>query len=957
MALWSGGDLPRGDGSTPLRAAIVQLEAVHETVVPSVYEALVANGIEPTVFLNDRILEREDLFSLYTDYADRVHYRPIVTPNDWDALTAEVARFDLLVLNTFQREGPALWAERVGLPILGVVHNPNMFLDQPRCSKLVRQGKAKVLTLAPHVTSYLMRRDPVLFADCATLAFWFWDMPEPESMPDRRRIVIPGAVNFAGRDYAGLVESLPALADELGHDAFEIGIVGAGRDREALEGLVREAGLDDVFWFAPIDEETGFVGSQVFYDELKRSSFLLPMLPESRPDYRVLKVTSAVPTSVGLTVPAILDRWTAQTYDVPCVSYPNGRLLEGLTKAARMSADELQELHGDLADHRSRSIERSAHEMGYALEALGRSATFPDPTTDSGEPPVTIDRDDRDAFLDFASRLLPTSYSQRFQDIWALWETGLRRNGYFVEFGALNGKGFSNTYLLEQLGWNGVVAEPHPDYAEEIPKHRKCTISTKCVFDTTGDTVTFHAVKGRPALSSIEGFGGEDSRAHFREDYVAHDVETITLADLLTESGAPTEVDYLSIDTEGSELRILEAFDFDKFHIRCISVEHNDVQREALHDLLTSKGYRRKWDDMSGHDDWYVHESAYPDWSAEGQTAVLEAAVQVEPFEPRYEDRRDLLTEMLPAGANRPNAHVAAPVQQPRGVVPQIGRAAADAEYTFQANLHTALMKATGLPTNVICNRVKTIYQRMCKKVNPTLALEIGAFEASWSMWMKENVEDCRVVAFEANPHVYERFRDQVSATGVEYRHQAVGSENGTLQLNLPTDFRGSERPLDSQMASLHANRFTEKHEVVDVEAVRLDDEFPNSDRERIVAWIDVEGACEEVLAGSRDVLSRALMVYIEVESVPFWEDQWLDTDVARFFRDLGFTLVMRDQLRHTQFNLVFVRNDIAKRPWVATRAARVYRPVRRPDKKAAAGPAPRRSLPRRVAKRLLRRR
>jgi FkbM family methyltransferase len=213
------------------------------------------------------------------------------------------------------------------------------------------------------------------------------------------------------------------------------------------------------------------------------------------------------------------------------------------------------------------------------------------------------------------------------------------------------------------------------------------------------------------------------------------------------------------------------------------------------------------------------------------------------------------------------------------------------------------------------------------------------------------------VIAFEANPHVHSRFRDEVTAAGVEYRQQAVGSQNGTLQLQLPVDFRGSERPLDSQMASLHPNRYTENHELVDVECVRLDDEFPHPEGERIVAWIDVEGACEEVLTGARDVLAGALMVYIEVESRPLWEDQWLDTDVAKFFHDLGFTLVMRDQLRTTQFNLVFVRGDIAWQPWVAKRAAQVYRPARKPRKKAAAAPPPRRSLPRRVARRVLRRR
>jgi hypothetical protein len=63
----------------------------------------------------------------------------------------------------------------------------------------------------------------------------------------------------------------------------------------------------------------------------------------------------------------------------------------------------------------------------------------------------------------------------------------------------------------------------------------------------------------------------------------------------------------LSIDTEGSELAILSAFDFSSRHIRCISVEHNETpNRQAILDLLVANGYRRKWPSLSAWDDWYV---------------------------------------------------------------------------------------------------------------------------------------------------------------------------------------------------------------------------------------------------------------------------------------------------------------------------------------------------------------
>jgi hypothetical protein len=84
-------------------------------------------------------------------------------------------------------------------------------------------------------------------------------------------------------------------------------------------------------------------------------------------------------------------------------------------------------------------------------------------------------------------------------------------------------------------------------------------------------------------------------------------VDTISLNDLLEQFNAPSRIDYLSIDTEGSELRILSSLDFQKYDIRIITVEHNGTQqREKIFSLLSSKGFVRKFQEFSLFDDWYV---------------------------------------------------------------------------------------------------------------------------------------------------------------------------------------------------------------------------------------------------------------------------------------------------------------------------------------------------------------
>ena len=79
------------------------------------------------------------------------------------------------------------------------------------------------------------------------------------------------------------------------------------------------------------------------------------------------------------------------------------------------------------------------------------------------------------------------------------------------------------------------------------------------MYDRSGEVVRFQAVTGRPALSTIEGFG-DDLRRDLRTEYTVHDVETISLNDLLAEASAPRTIQFLSVDTERSELRILRAY-------------------------------------------------------------------------------------------------------------------------------------------------------------------------------------------------------------------------------------------------------------------------------------------------------------------------------------------------------------------------------------------------------------
>ena len=206
-------------------------------------------------------------------------------------------------------------------------------------------------------------------------------------------------------------------------------------------------------------------------------------------------------------------------------------------------------------------------------------------------------------FYRYAAANVAISKSQIFQDLFVLHTLKQKRGGYFVEFGAADGDFLSNTAMLERsYGWSGIVAEPGRNSHEQLQRNRNCIVDLRCVWTESGKTLTF-SENPEKELSTIAAFRQPVDQARSRE----YGVETVSLNDLLEQHRAPDLVDYLSIDTEGSELQILQAFDFSRRMFKVITVEHNyRPLREDIFRLLTSKGYRRVLERITMFDDWYV---------------------------------------------------------------------------------------------------------------------------------------------------------------------------------------------------------------------------------------------------------------------------------------------------------------------------------------------------------------
>ena len=203
---------------------------------------------------------------------------------------------------------------------------------------------------------------------------------------------------------------------------------------------------------------------------------------------------------------------------------------------------------------------------------------------------------------------IDSSKSQINQDMFVLSQLNMKKNGYFVEIGATNGVYLSNTFMLEKIfNWDGLLVEPAKTWHRELKEMRKCSIDLRCVLDNRSSPVTFTEVNDSE-YSTIEAFKSSDSHENKRQKINSkYTVETVSLTQLLVDHNSPEKIDYISIDTEGSEYEILKSFDFSKYSIECITIEHNNTKnKELIDNIILSNGFKKVFEEISQFESWYI---------------------------------------------------------------------------------------------------------------------------------------------------------------------------------------------------------------------------------------------------------------------------------------------------------------------------------------------------------------
>jgi FkbM family methyltransferase len=138
--------------------------------------------------------------------------------------------------------------------------------------------------------------------------------------------------------------------------------------------------------------------------------------------------------------------------------------------------------------------------------------------------------------------------------------------GKFIELGALDGHGLSNTLVFQrELGWTGVLIEPQITNYVKLEDNRRAD-----------DVHTLHAAAClKPQLIKIAGSGGQAlASTKGKSTALCEPMST-----LLSRTGLD-HVDFYSIDVEGSELNVVLTHDWSKVPAFVVMVEMRDVPQD-----------------------------------------------------------------------------------------------------------------------------------------------------------------------------------------------------------------------------------------------------------------------------------------------------------------------------------------------------------------------------------------
>ncbi len=189
------------------------------------------------------------------------------------------------------------------------------------------------------------------------------------------------------------------------------------------------------------------------------------------------------------------------------------------------------------------------------------------------------------------------SYSQEGEDMILMRMLNNKANGLYIDVGAHHPKRFSNTYCFYKQGWQGVNIDAMPGSMKAFNKTRPRDINIECPISNEQEELTFY-IFNEPAINTFSK--SEAEKKDGLNNYKVVEKKTLTtktLSDILDNYlKKEQQIDFLTIDVEGLDFKVLKSANLSKYKPKIILIETlesslNNIVNNEISTYLTSFGY------------------------------------------------------------------------------------------------------------------------------------------------------------------------------------------------------------------------------------------------------------------------------------------------------------------------------------------------------------------------------
>ncbi len=185
------------------------------------------------------------------------------------------------------------------------------------------------------------------------------------------------------------------------------------------------------------------------------------------------------------------------------------------------------------------------------------------------------------------------SFSQEGEDIIVDNLISYKKQGFYVDIGALHPARFSNTMRFYYRGWSGLNVDAMPGSMQLFNKLRPRDINVEAGVSSNGERMIYYKFN-EPALNTFDNIKAEKLIKQGQYQLTEKmEVQTYTAMEILDRYIAKNQkIDIMDIDIEGFDEPVINQIDWEKYRPEIVLAEKLDNHVIMPLDVLDKNGYQ-----------------------------------------------------------------------------------------------------------------------------------------------------------------------------------------------------------------------------------------------------------------------------------------------------------------------------------------------------------------------------